>query len=113
MSEYNPVVPINVGGDTNNVDITVKKQGTIPANVQTVKRIPMQVASKKIDIDVGVNNTGMVGIDISGGGHLPADDYNALKNKPSLNGVVLHHNKDFDDVGLHTLSTMEILHILT
>ena len=113
MAEYNPVVPINVNSQDNTVSIGVKNQGTVPAGVGGVKRVPMSVSAKHVDIGVAVNNTGMVSVDLQGGGQLPSDDYRTLRNKPSLNGVTLIENKDFDDVGLHTLSAMEILHILT
>ena len=113
MSEYNPVVPINVNGQDNVVSIGIKKQGTVSAGVGGVKKVPMTVSAQSVAIDVDVNNTGMVNVDLRGGGALPSDDYRTLRHKPSLNGVTLVENKDFDEVGLHTLSAMEILQILT
>ena len=113
MSEYNPIVPINVGGQDQEISIGIKKQGAVKAGVSSTKQVPMSVSAENVDIDIGVNNDGMININIEGGGQLPSDNYNTLRNKPSLNGVTLQHNKDFDDVGLHTIGTMELLRILT
>lgn len=40
------------------------------------------------------------------------DDYNVLRNKPSIENVVLVGNKTFPDLGLNNLTNMEIEHLL-
>lgn len=40
------------------------------------------------------------------------DNYEKLKNKPSINRVVLSGDKSFEDLGLSPLSNMEIKNII-
>lgn len=52
--------------------------------------------------------------DGGGGGGEPAqtNDYEKLKNKPSINEVELIGNKSFEDLGLSPLSNLEIMQII-
>lgn len=40
------------------------------------------------------------------------NDYQALRNKPSINGVTLEDNKGFGDLGMTPLSNLEIMEII-
>lgn len=40
------------------------------------------------------------------------NDYEKLKNKPSVNGVVLVQDKSFEDLGDHVLTNFEILELI-
>lgn len=44
--------------------------------------------------------------------HLMANDYNLLDNKPSIENVILIGNKNFEDLGLMSLSNMELEKLL-
>lgn len=41
------------------------------------------------------------------------DDYNKLRNKPSIEDVTLVGNKTFPELGLHHITNMEIEHLLS
>lgn len=45
----------------------------------------------------------------SGGG---TDNYERLRNKPSINKVVLSGDKSFEDLGVSPLSNLEIMNII-
>lgn len=49
-----------------------------------------------------------------GGGGTPAQttDYEKLKNKPSINEVELSGNKSFEELGISSLSNLEIMQII-
>ena len=40
------------------------------------------------------------------------NDYEKLKNKPSINGVELIQDKSFEDLGDHVLTNFEILELM-
>lgn len=40
------------------------------------------------------------------------NDYEKLKNKPSVNGVELAQDKSFEDLGDHVLTNFEILELM-
>ena len=40
------------------------------------------------------------------------NDYEKLKNKPSINGVELVQNKSFEELGDHILTNFEILELM-
>ena len=40
------------------------------------------------------------------------NDYEKLKNKPSINGVELVQDKSFEDLGDHVLTNFEILELM-
>ena len=42
-----------------------------------------------------------------------SDDYEQLKNKPSIESVTLIGNKDFEDLGLSNISAEDLLEILS
>ena len=111
MAEYNPIVPIGFVG-TGNVSINLRSEGNISAGTSGTKLVNMQVSSDAMAIAAEVQNSGIIGIGVSGGGSHGTNDYNALINKPKLNGVTLVDDKSFDDIALHTISTAELLRIL-
>lgn len=111
MAEYNPIVPIGFVG-TGNVSIGLTTKGNISAGTSGTKPVVMQVSSDTVAITAGIQNSGIVGIDVSGGGGHTSNDYRTLENKPKLNGVTLVDDKSFDDIALHTITTQELLNIL-
>lgn len=56
----------------------------------------------KINIELGASHTE----------NLLANDYNTLKNKPLIEGIVLKDNKTFKDLGLISLTNLEIENLL-
>ena len=47
-----------------------------------------------------------------GGGGQGTQDYEALANKPQIEGVTLNGNKSFSDLNLNALTNMEIEELL-
>lgn len=111
LVEYNPIVPIGLVG-TGNVSIGLKSNGNIFAETPITKPVTMQISSDTTSMEAGVNNSGIIDIGLEGGGAHVSNDYNALINKPKLNGVTLVDDKSFDDIALKTISTSELLRIL-
>lgn len=56
-------------------------------------------------------NTGMSG-DLKMAERVYENDYEKLKNKPSINGVELVQDKSFEDLGDHVLTNFEILELM-
>ena len=56
-------------------------------------------------------DTGMSG-DVKMAERVYENDYEKLKNKPSINGVELVQDKSFEDLGDHVLTNFEILELL-
>lgn len=111
MTEYNPIVPIGVNG-SGEVSINLKNTGNISAGTSGTKQVTMNVSHDTVAITAGIQNSGIVGIGVSGGGGQLSNDYRTLDNKPKLNGVTLVDDKSFDDIALHTITTQELLNIL-
>lgn len=42
---------------------------------------------------------------------LAGTDYEKLKNKPKINGVELSQNKSFNDLGLRSTTTLELIRL--
>ena len=55
--------------------------------------------------------TGMSG-DLKMAERVYENDYEKLKNKPSINGVELVQDKSFEDLGDHVLTNFEILELM-
>ena len=74
----------------------------ISVNMSLDKRkIAVGMSTKRKNLGVGV--------------YVPAGtitDYEVLKNKPSIESVVLSGNKDFPDLGLSEISADDLLEIL-
>ena len=75
--------------------------------------VSMSTGKKNINVGMSANNNGLsVGMNLprgSGG----TTDYEALRNKPSIESVTLIGNKDFPDLGLSEISADDLLEILT
>ena len=56
-------------------------------------------------------DTGMSG-DLKMAERVYENDYDKLKNKPSINGVELVQDKSFEDLGDHVLTNFEILELM-
>ena len=56
-------------------------------------------------------DTGMSG-SLSMAERVYENDYEKLKNKPSINGVELVQDKSFEDLGDHVLTNFEILELM-
>ena len=56
-------------------------------------------------------DTGMSG-DLNMAERVYENDYEKLKNKPSINGVELVQDKSFEDLGDHVLTNFEILELM-
>lgn len=56
-------------------------------------------------------DTGMSG-DLKIAKRVYENDYEKLKNKPSINGVELVQDKSFEDLGDHVLTNFEILELM-
>ena len=56
-------------------------------------------------------DTGMSG-DLKMAERVYENDYEKLKNKPSINGVELMQDKSFEDLGDHVLTNFEILELM-
>ena len=56
-------------------------------------------------------DTGMSG-DLKMAERVYENDYEKLKNKPSINGVELVQDKSFEDLGDHALTNFEILELM-
>ena len=57
------------------------------------------------------SQTGMSG-DLKMAERVYENDYEKLKNKPSINGVELVQDKSFEDLGDHVLTNFEILELM-
>lgn len=70
--------------------------------------IPVQVEvsleSNLHEYEIGIQEN----IEMSGG----TNDYEKLKNKPSINGVELVKNKSFDDLGMYSITNQELEDLL-
>lgn len=64
-------------------------------------RIPLTVSQRQQTIPLGVQ---------AGGGG--TRNYNALANKPAINGVELVGNKSFEDLGELTITNVELQSII-
>ena len=69
----------------NNTNIPVQVQVELQANLQ--------------EYEIGLEEN----IELSGG----TNDYEKLKNKPSINGVELLKHKSFSELGMHIISNQE------
>ena len=56
-------------------------------------------------------DTGMSG-DLKMAERVYENDYEKLKNRPSINGVELMQDKSFEDLGDHVLTNFEILELM-
>ena len=56
-------------------------------------------------------DTGMSGL-LNMAERVYENDYEKLKNKPSINGVELVQDKSFEDLGDHVLTNFEILELM-
>ena len=56
-------------------------------------------------------DTGMSG-DLKMAERVYENDYEKLKNRPSINGVELVQDKSFEDLGDHVLTNFEILELM-
>lgn len=60
------------------------------------------------EIGLEINNDDGINLDIDGSGSGGVTSYPLLKNKPSINGVTLVDDKTFEDLGVNTLTNLEI-----
>ena len=63
-------------------------------------QVELELESNTHEYTLGVEEN----IGITGG----TNDYNKLKNKPSINGVELVKNKSFSDLGMDIISNQEL-----
>ena len=112
MSDYNPIVPIDTSPRNGSVNVGTNGQGGVTADVASAKPVSVTISSKETSIGASVRRDGMVDIDISGRKEYE-NDYNKLVNKPQLNGVTLKDNKSLEDVGMNSLTAIEIFRICT
>ena len=66
--------------------------------------VALELESNTHEYTLGVEES----IGITGG----TNDYEKLKNKPSINGVELVKNKSFDDLGMSIISNHELEEML-
>ena len=62
--------------------------------------------SGSLDADMGMSG------DLKMAERVYENDYEKLKNKPSINGVELVQDKSFEDLGDHVLTNFEILELM-
>lgn len=74
----------------NNTNIPVQVQVELQGNLQ--------------EYEIGIEEN----IGLSGG----TNDYEKLKNKPSINGIELVKNKSFDDLGMSIITNQELEDLL-
>lgn len=67
----------------------------------------VEIIAKKSSVDI---NAGKKSIKLNAPytEHLLANDYTTLKNKPSIEGITLIDNKTFEDLGVISLTNLEI-----
>lgn len=64
-----------------------------------------------------ISPQGQVNGSIGGGGvsgvlNTSSKDYNMMTNKPSINDHTLQGNSDFEDIGLHFMTNVELKNLL-
>ena len=76
--------------------------------------VSVDVYTDELVVDIDISDGAMIDIDVDPGIiAYTSNNYNDLDNKPKINGVTLTGDKSFPDLDLHTISTMELLNILT
>lgn len=76
--------------------------------------VSVDVYTDELAVDIDISDGAMIDIDVDPGIiAYTSNNYNDLDNKPKINGVTLTGDKSFPDLDLHTISTMELLNILT
>lgn len=76
--------------------------------------VSVDVYTDELVVDIDISDGAMIDIDVDPGIiAYTSNNYNDLDNKPRINGVQLTGDKSFPDLDLHTISTMELLNILT
>lgn len=76
--------------------------------------VSVDVYTDELVVDIDISDGAMIDIDVDPGIiAYTSNNYNDLDNKPRINGVTLTGDKSFPDLDLHTISTMELLNILT
>lgn len=94
----------------NAIEISIGNTGNINFNVDSENQNIGFVSQTSDDIDVNVIENENVSMDIQDSGSnlsfqlretpMSTNDYNKLVNKPSINSIVLIHNKTSEDLGL-------------
>ena len=69
-------------------------------NTNIPVQVQVEMESKLHEYKIGMQEN----IELSGG----TNDYEKLKNKPSINGVELVKNKSFSDLGMDIISNQEL-----
>ena len=94
----------------NAIEISIGNTGNIDFNVDSENQNIDFVSQTNDDIDVNVIENENVSMNIQDSGSnlnfqlretpMSTNDYNKLVNKPSINSIVLIHNKTSEDLGL-------------
>lgn len=94
----------------NAIEISIGNTGNIDFNVDSENQNIDFVSQTNEDIDVNVIENENVSMNIQDSGSnlsfqlretpMSTNDYNKLVNKPSINSIVLIHNKTSEDLGL-------------
>lgn len=89
---------------------------TITVNASLVNSAVESAASMSGDVSASADVSGNIsasGQFASVIGHNTVNDYNLLNNKPQINSVTLQGNKSLPDIGVNSLSNMDLEHLLT
>ena len=78
----------------------------------TYREISLSGNISAVSVSGSLNaDTGMSG-DLKMAERVYENDYEKLKNKPSINGVELVQDKSFEELGDHVLTNFEILELM-
>ena len=72
----------------------------------------VEINVKKASLEIGETQKPNIGIGATYTEKLLANDYNTLKNQPSIEGVTLIDDKTFEDLGATSLSNLEIENLI-
>lgn len=66
-----------------------------------------------LDVNFDLSDDPMLNLDVNESVTVGSSDYNKLKNKPRINSVELVGDKSFDDLGMNTISNIELEEIFS
>ena len=69
------------------------------------------VIDSSYDLEAALENSELLTAELESPKQVMDKDYENLKNKPSINDVMLSGNKTFEDLGDHILTNTEILNL--
>ena len=72
----------------------------------------VEINVKKASLEIGKTQKPNIKIGATYTEKLLANDYNTLKNQPSIEGVKLINDKTFEDLGAISLSNLEIENLI-